>query len=119
VYGISKYDDPPGEEIQNPHYGVTFDYFFMGKRQGSQPGSTYVNLILCSMVYDSQDNKFTRKEYVGIDRSQVKSHIENRIRQHLADLGVDPVMVKGLMRDFEVDVSKCREYDSDEFRLPL
>ncbi|PKD21811.1 hypothetical protein APR41_02190 [Salegentibacter salinarum] len=115
----TKYDQPPEEEIQNPHHGVTFDYYFMGRRQGNQPGSTYVDLILCSAVYDSQNNKYTRKEHMGMDRSQVKSHIENRIRQHLADLGVDPVMVKGLMRDFEVDLSKCREYDSDEFRPPL
>ncbi|MDT0646340.1 hypothetical protein RM545_06525 [Zunongwangia sp. F260] len=119
MYGLSKYDNPPGEEIQNPHHGVTFDYYFMGKKEGRQPQSTYVNLILCSMVYDSNGNKFTRKEQVGINRSLVKAHIEERIEKHLADLGVDPIIVKGLMRDFKVDVIKCREYDPEEFRPPL
>lgn len=109
-------DKPEGEVIEEPHLGVTFDYYFMGQKDIDHPRSKRVDLLTCTRVYDHKGKMFQRKEGVSIERSKVKSHIEDRIKNHLKDMGVDPVMLRGLMRDFKICNSKCRPFDVSDFK---
>ena len=103
-------DQPENGILESAHLGVSFDYIFMGKRQGE--GSM---LLLQTLVYDHTGRRFSRKgEYIP-RYSEVKKCIEVKIREHLLDLGVDKVQVNGLLRDFEVDNSKFRPFDRNQF----
>ena len=109
-------DKPEGKTIDEPHLGVTFDYYFMGQNDENYVTVKMVDLLTCTRIYDHKEQMFQRKEAVSIKRSEVKTHIENRIKNHLKDMGVDPVMIRGLMRDFEVDNIKCKPFDISDFK---
>ncbi len=115
IFQAGLIDEPRHEVIQDPHLGVEFDYYFMGQRDLERPKSRFINLLTCTMIYDNRGKCFYRKEAKSLERQRVKDHITERIKKHLKDMGVDPVMIRGLMRDFEVDVKKCKPYDLTNF----
>ncbi|MDN3595303.1 hypothetical protein [Zunongwangia endophytica] len=120
---IKIWDVPQNGHIEDDHYGVTFDYFYMGQRvaggqihnRKKQPKSKLVELLIYIEVIDHLDKQFIRKEKSIVLRSTVKFHIEERIKNFMRDLDVSPVFIRGLMRDFGVSTDKCKEWDQFEF----
>lgn len=105
---------PVNEVIENAHLGVHFDYWFMGKTDKEM-----CDLIIQTTIYDHKGKPFIKRSYQDLKRYLVLEHIKTRIIEHLREMGVDPVQISGLMRDFEVDKTKCRDFDMDVFRRPF
>ncbi|WBL25099.1 hypothetical protein [Zunongwangia sp. HGR-M22] len=116
-------DIPENGHIEDDHYGVQFDYFFMGRgvipgqiqNVRNQPKPNSAELLLFIEVIDHLDHKFIRKERCSLLRKTVKTHIEERIRVFMRDLDISPVFIRGLMRNFEVTSDKCKEWDEFSF----
>ena len=104
-------DSPPTATIEQPYLGVTVDYKFAGKN--FSPNGSQCSLLLWTYVYDHRESLYERRSYQIVPRKEVKDLIRSRIEDHLKDLGIDPVQRKGIMREWELDNSKCVPYDSD------
>ncbi|SDL72106.1 hypothetical protein SAMN04488034_10920 [Salinimicrobium catena] len=105
-------DSPKKQWIPEAHLGVEFDYSFMGKGMGQ----TGVHLFIKTIIVDSFENQFTRKTEHILQRREVKDCIRWRIQEHLKSVGVDMVQIRGLLRDFEVDMEKVIPYDPANFK---
>lgn len=105
-------DNPKKQWVPDAHLGVKFDYYFMGKGMGK----TGVNLFIETLIIDSFENRFTRRTEHILQRKEVKDCVRWRIEDQLISVGVDMVQIRGLLRDFEVDVKKVKPYDPETFR---
>ena len=98
------------QEIVDAQYGVTYDYAFAGERNGEM-----VQLLLLTQVIDHLGQIYTRRSQYLLKRELVIDCIQSALKEHLLLVGVDPVQVRGLMRDFEFDKGKKVEFDVREF----
>lgn len=91
-------DTGPPQGIEDCIRGVTFDYSYTGRREGKDR----IELHVTTVVMDWQEQVFTRKVWYIGDKSLWKDCIRQHLQGHLRDLNVDSLMVKRIMRDFEV-----------------
>ncbi|WP_417888168.1 hypothetical protein [Zunongwangia sp.] len=75
----------------------------------------FADLLLYIEIIDHRDQKYIRKERCRLLRVEVKSHIEERLKNFMRDLDISPVFIRGLLRDFEVTPTKCKAWDEFEF----
>ena len=120
---IELMDSPQNGRIEDDHYGVKYDYFFMGRAVLSgqiqnlkkQPKPRFSDLLLYMEIIDHRNRKYIRKEKCRLLRVEVKSHIEQRLKNFMRDLDISPVFIRGLLRDFDVLPAKSKTWDEFEF----
>lgn len=98
----------PQLEIQESLKGVEFDYFFTGKREGS---GGHIELHITSIVADWETNTYTRQSIYRGHKENWIACIEKHIISHLKDLNTDPGIIRGMMRYFEVDNEKYKNWE--------
>ena len=65
-------------------------------------------LHITSIVTDWETNTYTRRSIYRGYKEKWRECIEKHINRHLKDLNTDAGIVKGMMRNFEVDNEKLR-----------
>lgn len=96
-------DFHPVERIEESLRGVSFDYYYTGKREGC---SGQIELHVTCVVTDWQENVFIRKAWFMGHKESWKEVIRSFIMEHLDDLGTGNLLIKRMMQDFEVNDKK-------------
>ena len=104
-----KVDFHPQPEIEDSIRGVEYDFFYTGKRQA--PNSVTIELHITSNVRDWAENVYIRKAWYMGHKDQWKKCLKDHVRQHLTDLGTEPMMVRRMMQDFEVTKDNFKPWD--------
>ena len=82
------------------------DYFYTGKRLGKE----LIELSVCTVVEDAEDNLFLRHCQYSGKKENWKEVIEEQLKSQLRDLGIDEGFVKAEMRYWEVEGEKhCKK----------
>lgn len=101
-------DFHPKEGIEESLRGVSFDYFYTGKREGP---SGQIELHITCVVTDWQENVFVRKAWFMGHKGNWKEVIRSFIIRHLEDLGTGNLLIKRMMQEFEVSQEKFMSWE--------
>lgn len=115
LYENVRKDFHPKPAIEESIRGVEVDFYYTGKRLGK---GTQIELHLTSIVRDWEETVYIRKSWYTGNKKTWRECIEKHITKHLQDLSVEPTIVKGLMRDFEIREEHFRtweKYDPEYF----
>lgn len=96
-------DFHPKPGIRNSIQGVSFDYYFTGRREGP---SGFIELHITSVVTDWQENVFVRKAWFMGHKQTWKEVIRRFLLDHMDDLDTGIQLIKAKLREFEVDNNK-------------
>lgn len=96
-------DLPENGSVEEPMRGIKYEYNFSGKRLGPDG---FIELYLTCMVWDYKGNTFLRKSVYWGNKDKWKDVIRGFIIQHLNDVRCGNMLVRAIMRDFEVENSR-------------
>lgn len=100
---LGRKDSHPKTSIENSIRGVSFDYYFTGRREGP---SGQIELHVTSVVTDWQENVYIRKAWFLGHKHHWKPVIRKFLLDHMDDLDTGIQLIKSLLREFEVDNRK-------------
>ena len=104
-------DFHPRAGIVDSLNGVSFDYYYTGKRLGP---SGQIELHLTSVVTDWQENVYVRKAWFMGHKNGWKEVVRRFLLQHLDDLDTGIQLIKAMLRDFEVSREKFVPWEQYE-----
>lgn len=108
---IGRVDHHPQVAIKDGMAGVEFDYYFTGKRMGT---NGQIELSVTSIIKDSDNNIYYRTcRYLG-HKEGWKKCIKSHIFKHLQDLGVGIMLVRAMTADFEADKRKYKNVEKEK-----
>lgn len=96
-------DFHPKPGIEDSLNGVSFDYYYTGKRNGP---SGQIELHITSIVTDWQENVYVRKAWFMGHKHNWKEVVRCFLREHMDDLDTGIQLIKAKLRDFEVSKEK-------------
>jgi len=85
--------------IEDALKGIEYSYFYTGSRLGK---SNNIELDVCTVVMDSEENIFMSNCNYSGQKETWKEVIKEQLIKHLAEIGVEPGIVKSETRYFEV-----------------
>ena len=107
LYRMGVRDSGPGEGIEDCHRGLTYEYSYTGRREGQDQ----IELHVTTIVTDWREQVFIRKAWYLGKKGLWKECIRGQLQTHLRDLGVDNLMLKRMLRDFEVSRDRFVDWE--------
>lgn len=99
----SRKDLPENGSVEESIRGIKYDYIFSGRRMGNDG---FIELYITCRVRDYKGNTFLRKSIYWGNKEGWKEAIREFLIQYLNDLNCGNMLVRTMMRNFEVDNTK-------------
>ena len=89
------------DKIPNPLEGVEIDYYFKSSRLGGK-ASTIISLSLWTVIVDNGGFVYCMYTHHIGEFYDWKEVIQDRMREHLIDVGLDKLQIKRMLREIEI-----------------